>query len=1037
MAATSRHTLFTGGFAALEERFLSEVRTLKEGDALRPVDVLVGSNLLGVYLRRRAAEALGGVANLRLLTFLDLARERVTAPDPRPPLPTLGEELLARRALSETPEGEIFKELRTRPSTAGLVARTAADLRGAGLAPRTLREALPAAAKSPDRAEFLRKAAAVLARHEELRAAFSDADALLARAAEAKGLPRPEPLLVYGLYDLGGVREALLAAVAAERPVVAFVPSDGEAEVDEPGVPKVRAPLFARLLGVPARPFDGAAGAPPETSVVVAPSELVEAREVVREVLRAVDDGVPLHRIAVLVRDPARQEPPLVAELAQRRIPFFRPAGGGFSRTPAARAALGLLELAASGGDAEALLGLVDVLEGLGLATPGARARAARALVQLRRHGGWDDLRSRLARRLAHRPPAEPGEAEGRIARRDALVRRDVEALREVVDLLSPLLPDPAPASWKTWGERLAAGVAPLLEGRPGAEEVAAAVTRLGELEKVEPGALVAAADVLPLLAASLEETPVRQGRFERDGLSLLSAVSARGLLFDVVLVPGLVEQSFPRAGRPDPLLFDDERAELSRVTRRALAPRTGPRHAREERFLFQLARGAARRRLVLLAARREAATDRPRLLSPFLLEHLEERAGRSLSEAELAGPGLASSLSLRWIRLGAAPGAGPPLDADEALRRALARAPKLRSALPPGLEALRRALRRGRARSEPRFTEYEGRLSRAPLRLRLGERAFSPSRLERLAACAYRAFLQDALGLAAPEEAPAELALDGRTTGELAHSALEAAAKAALERGAPLGDVLLARADAEAARVLDRFLADWEIDLPPVLADVAAERLAALLRAVAALERSRPAPLPLAGGEVRFGPGTGAEPAAGEGPLRVALNGRIDRLDRDGAAARVVDYKLSRPDPFGARNKKGWRIVGGEKVQLAAYALAARALGATEVSSEYLFVFSDRKGAEPEALSVAFDAAETSEAVASLHRAVGLLDATLRQGDLLPRTTSLSTRGSHCSFCDVAAVCGPGHARVYDAKREAERLARPSAPLFALEEVP
>ena len=31
----------------------------------------------------------------------------------------------------------------------------------------------------------------------------------------------------------------------------------------------------------------------------------------------------------------------------------------------------------------------------------------------------------------------------------------------------------------------------------------------------------------------------------------------------------------------------------------------------------------------------------------------------------------------------------------------------------------------------------------------------------------------------------------------------------------------------------------------------------------------------------------------------------------------------------------------------------------------------------------------------------------------------------------------GPGHRRVYDAKREAERDARPDAPLFALEEVP
>ncbi|MBK9968811.1 MAG: hypothetical protein IPP07_29760 [Holophagales bacterium] len=152
---------------------------------------------------------------------------------------------------------------------------------------------------------------------------------------------RSEPLLVYGLYDLGGVREALLAAVARERPVFAFVPGDGAAEEEGDGIPLVRAALFKKILGVD--PLDaGPTPEPPETTVVVAPSELSEAREVVREVLRAVDDGIPLYRIAVLVRDPARQEPALVAELTQRRIPFFRPAGTGFSRTPMGRAAVGL-----------------------------------------------------------------------------------------------------------------------------------------------------------------------------------------------------------------------------------------------------------------------------------------------------------------------------------------------------------------------------------------------------------------------------------------------------------------------------------------------------------------------------------------------------------------------------------------------------------------------------------------------------------------------------------------------------------------------
>jgi len=1040
MGAGSRHSLYTGAFAALEPRFLEEVRTLKDGDPLRPVDVLVGSNLLGVYLRRRAADVLGGIANLRFLTFLDLARERATEPDPRPPLPPLGEALLARRALLETPEGAVFEVLRDRPSTAGLISRTAADLRGAGLAPSVLAGLLPAATKTPDRKQFLGKVATVLARFGELRSAFSDPDALLARAAAAKGPLRTDPLLVYGLYDLGGVRESLLSEVAAERPVVAFVPVDGEPEVGEgeteAAVPLVRTALFKALLGATPRALSEAA-LRPEVSVVVAPSELSEAREVVREVLDAVDDGVPLHRIAVLVRDPARQEPALVAELGHRGIPFFRPAGAGFSRTPIARAATGLLDLAASHGEAEPLVALVDVLEGLGLAAPGARARVARALVELRTHDGWEDLRRRVADRLDGAPAEEPAEAEGRLRRREARVRRDVEALRSVVDLLTPVLPDAAPASFAAWSGRIAASAAGLLGNLPGAAEVAIAAARLAELEAVEPHASAGAADVRSLFVEALEETPVRQGRFERDGLSLLTHVSARGLLFDVVLVPGLVEQSFPRAGRPDPLLFDDERRAVSAKAKVLLAPRTGRRHAREERFLFHLALGAARRRLVLLAARREAATDRPRLLSPFLLDLLERRAGRPLSEELLSDAATASRLGVRWIRLGRASAAEPPVDADEALRRALGRAPKLAATLPPGLEPLGRALRRGRARAEPRYTEFEGRLGRAPRALLFEGRTVTPSRLERLASCAYKAFLVEALGLTATEDAPGALVLDRRTAGELAHAALDAVAKLALRSGRALSESLRARGPAEAERQLRRFLVDWQIDLPPVLAEAASSRLASLLRAVEELEAARPDLLPVAGSEVGFGPASGLAAVAGEGAARVALAGRIDRLDRAGEAARVVDYKFANPKPFGKTNRKGWRIVGGEKVQLAAYALAARALGATEVSSEYLFVTDGKRGGEPEAASVAFGAAETREAVASFHRAVALLDAAVRLGDLLPRTSSHSAGDSLCSFCEVAAVCGPGHRRVYDEKREAEKSERPGQPLFALEEVP
>ena len=255
MAAPPGHTLFTGGFRALEERFLGEVRALKRDDPLRAVDVLVGSNLLGVYLRRRAAGALGGIANLRFLTFLDLARERAPGPDPRPPMPPLGEDLLARRTLRENPAGASFGDLRERPSLAALLARTANDLREAGLVPERLPGLLPAVAATPDRALRLGHVAALVADFEARRARFADPTSALERAAGERRAAASEPLLVYGLYDLGGLRERLLGAVALERPVLAFVPDDGEDEVPTAGSPPARAALFSGLLGVSPRPL--------------------------------------------------------------------------------------------------------------------------------------------------------------------------------------------------------------------------------------------------------------------------------------------------------------------------------------------------------------------------------------------------------------------------------------------------------------------------------------------------------------------------------------------------------------------------------------------------------------------------------------------------------------------------------------------------------------------------------------------------------------------------------------------------------------
>ncbi|HEX7580454.1 MAG TPA: hypothetical protein VF580_10670, partial [Thermoanaerobaculia bacterium] len=455
------HILYTGPFEALEAEFLRRLELLQEGDALRPVDVLAGSNLLAVYLRRLAADRRGAIANVRFLTFVDLARQVVPGSDPRPELPELGEALLARRALLETPEAAQFGPLRERPSLAAALVRTADDLRDARVPASVLRSPTSLAA-APDRRAFLDAVGASIEKLESFRSAFSDATSLLERAAGGALTPHPAPLLVYGLYDLGGVREALLSRVALSRPVIAFVPEGADPSNPRPARasgPPVRGDLFRRLLGVPPTPLAAGPGGP-EVLTVLAPTENVEAREVVRELLRGVADGIPLHRMAVIVRDPPRQEPAIAAELRLRNLPFFRPPGPGTSRSPEGQAIRALVALAANDVPRAPLEELFSLLDGLG-ATPTASCRPARlvkALGLLRFARGREVLERKLAaaRERLSAPLHASDDPDGRAVRRR---RREAEAIEELsaaVDTVLAALPETSDAPWPAWGERLA-----------------------------------------------------------------------------------------------------------------------------------------------------------------------------------------------------------------------------------------------------------------------------------------------------------------------------------------------------------------------------------------------------------------------------------------------------------------------------------------------------------------------------------------------------------------------------------------------------
>jgi ATP-dependent helicase/nuclease subunit B len=109
---------------------------------------------------------------------------------------------------------------------------------------------------------------------------------------------------------------------------------------------------------------------------------------------------------------------------------------------------------------------------------------------------------------------------------------------------------------------------------------------------------------------AALERTRIAPEGAEKGRVAVLDHERARTRSFEVVFVLGLEEGSFPRRGRPSPLLSDELRAELGGRLQR-------PDAVARDRYLFYTTCTRATRRLVLV---REAAGDEgvPREASPF-----------------------------------------------------------------------------------------------------------------------------------------------------------------------------------------------------------------------------------------------------------------------------------------------------------------------------------------------------------------------------------------------------------------------------------
>jgi RecB family exonuclease len=772
----SNHFIYTGSFAALEMRWVEVIAALQRDDPLLEINVLIGSNILASYLRRRLAESGRTVANVRFHTFLDLAARLAAASDnalEKPRLPRLGASILLENTLAQNAPSA-YASLSGFRGFRDALLDTFRDLRDAGFGAKELAFAIQAGNRAQDRRQHLLGFADLYRRFREQVSFFRDDDddfrAAIRNLAEHRlslGFTR---LLVYGIYDATGQQSRLLASLKDALHLIYFIPFVDEtvsdfarpflmARVEELGVKPapLHVPLPLNSLGNLATRGFGfsreSAGrqsldADGSFAIVSAPGESRAAVEIVREIFRAAHDRTiaGFHEAAVILRQPESDIPVLAEALRLHGVPHFIHGGGRFADHPLSKAILALSSLESNSFSREAVL---TAMELVAASLPEAAAAAwdvqswriltndPRFLAGL---PSWDagtealveQARRELAMAEEHPDATVEDESESGAKSIQAIRERleSARSLRDAWRVLRQAAADwPEGLSWQDWARFIEQRLDPIvgasgdwtlfsnvldeLEGLPGFE-IRDSRFEIGEATGRAQGEWAPAEKMRSALAESISSFSCPVGRFQRSGVNILSTSAARGLRFPLVIIPGLEEGRFPAKLRQDPLLLDSERLWIEGLPIKS-------KRADEEKLLFDMAARSAERRLVLMTSRLDESSDRERIPSQFLLR----------AAAAVRGSGV----TLRDLTQGTIPGfrsvsldnPAPlkdevPIDEGEIRLRLVTAERGAASTVLDALAKLEpsrlsRSLAFDRARWKHRLSEFDGRITDLSLR--------------------------------------------------------------------------------------------------------------------------------------------------------------------------------------------------------------------------------------------------------------------------------------------------------------------------------
>jgi len=1046
-----RLTLFLGPFQPeLEDAFLELVRTKKEKDRFVPLVVLVGSNLLGLYLRRQLVQRGLNHINLRFLTFIDLARALAAEPLDREgfrPLPRYGDLVHISSLAEKIQEGSYFGPIADRRGFQRALSGTFRDLADGGV------ETLPLLGTRK-----ISELNALYQDHRSLasRGFYSTSELFFRGEKEAQRFPEifgSGELAVYGFYDFTESQKRLLEASTRHLSLTAFMPwreTQGFAyaapilnwyrslgfQVQSLGKPEKTG---SKLVEAVSKEIFGEKPKAPSTGedrtvrITAAPSEAQEVREIAREVLRlAREDEIPFHEMAVLLRNFDLYAPFLRETFQTLQVPIHLQGGKPLSRTHAGKSLLLLLDLV-SGNFRRG-----EVMEFLTFAPlawerflPEEPSTSQWDLIS--REAGIVEGRQQWEEKLTSwtAQQAQQEEEEGN----QTLVHEAERFHGFLRDFFPALDRFPRNSSWQGMAKASLLLLESYFEADGDLEAIGDVLRSLGSLDSL--GLEVQVRQFKDILTEALEERALPYGSFQRSGVCVSDLMPARGLSFRAVFIPGLVERSFPASPRQDPLLLDPERQAMNQdLKEKGHVPLKRHRFA-EEKLLFSLALGAARERLILSYPRLDPSTGRERIPSFFLLRVGEALCGEAMDYSRLERIPQYGHVPLSRL---APEDSAEAVDEGEFDLSQVGKALRTRdrrevSYFRKVFPVLNRAEKLARLRwGFQTFTEYDGCLNSARARKLLRERfalsgqVLSATKLETYAACPFNYFLAEVLGLR-PLPSPEEIRrIQPLERGTMVHEILFRFYQSCSEKyPGPLRPENLEEyrkileeaasksfAAAE-ARGWTGYPLLWEIDRQSILEDLRAF----LEKEAHAEEGMTPALF-----EVRFGRGSrGSRNGAADEPISLnledgtafSLRGRMDRVDFSPArdSLRVIDYKT------GKLQGEEDGFCGGTTLQLPLYLMAAcRIWNEADLEkswAEYCSV--SRKG---KFARIHFHGDRWGEKERNLKKILETISRGIREGTFFP----FREKDRDCGYCDFKSICEHGVDVLFEKKKKDPRAA-------------